>query len=117
MIFTTLMRVSYLRSRTHSEPAQGKPASPRGSFLPKMRVQFSKSPTISAFKCKTTDCENFIPQKYLGIYDPNRITVPECGEETFRERCSSCRKEHSYKVGDAVVFFVSSPPPLAALRK
>src|SRR5258708_14991313 len=51
MIFTTLMRVSYLRSRTHSEPAQGKPASPRGSFLPKMRVQFSKSPTISHTLC------------------------------------------------------------------
>ena len=64
---------------------------------------------FGAVKCKTKDCENFVLRKYLGIYDPERITIPECEEETFREFCPSCHQEHSYTLGDAIVVVVYLP--------
>ena len=65
---------------------------------------------FGAVKCKTRDCENLIPRKYLGIYDPNRITIPECEEEEFKERCSVCREEQDYKLEDAIVVLVPYLP-------
>jgi hypothetical protein len=69
---------------------------------------------FGAVKCKTKDCENFIPRKYLGIYDPDRITIPECEEEEFTEFCGVCREEHQYKMEDALVVLIEIIPPLKA---
>lgn len=64
---------------------------------------------FGAVKCKTADCENFILRKYLGIYDPDRVTTPECEEEEFREFCAACRQENEYRLEDAIVVLVALP--------
>ena len=64
---------------------------------------------FGAVKCKTKDCEMFILRKRLGIYDPDRITIPECEEGTFKELCRSCHQEHSYIMEDAIVVVAYLP--------
>ena len=54
-------------------------------------------------RCKTKDCPGLILRRYLGLYDPKRITIPEEDEETFKERCFVCQQEHQYKLENAIV--------------
>lgn len=66
---------------------------------------------FGAVKCKTPKCEVPILREYLGVYDPERITTPECEEEVFTERCPWCEQEHRYELEDAIVVLVCEAPP------
>jgi hypothetical protein len=63
-------------------------------------------PVYSGVRCKTEDCQGVILLKPLGLYDPERITIPECEEDNFSRRCDACHRDHLYKMEDARLFFV-----------